>query len=91
MWPLPYTAIQQQQQQVEYQSKKKDAFLYTPYREKFIYTYFGEAQGIALFTDNLTHLHYNTIQRVHEAILGYFAIFARNCFAFAFNFTVIQM
>ena len=42
---------------------------------------------LALFTDNFTNLHYNTIQRGHEAI----AIFARNCLAFLFNFIVMQM
>ena len=31
---------------------------------------------IALFTDKFTHLHNNTIQRGHEAILGCFVIFA---------------
>ena len=46
--------------------------------------------AIALFTDNFTHLHYNTIQRGYEAISGSFVIFARNCLAFAFNFIVIQ-
>ena len=46
---------------------------------------------IALFTDNFTHLHYNTIQRGHEAISGYFVIFPRNCLAFVFKFIVIQM
>ena len=29
---------------------------------------------IALFTDNFTNLHYNKIQREHEAISGYFVI-----------------
>ena len=48
--------------------------------------------AIALFTDNFTNLHYNTIQRGHEAISGYFVIFfARNCLAFVFNFIVMQM
>ena len=47
--------------------------------------------SIALFTDNFTHLHYNTIQRGHKAISGCFVIFARNCLAFAFNFIVMEM
>ena len=45
---------------------------------------------IALFTDNFTHLHYNTIQHGHEAILGYFDIFTRNCLTFEFNFIAMQ-
>ena len=46
---------------------------------------------IALFTDNFTHLHYNAMQRRHEAISGNFVIFARNCLAFVFSFIVMQM
>ena len=62
-----------------------------------IYLLFAQKHGlhltqlIALFTDNFTHLHYNTIQCGHEAISGYFVIFARNCLAFVFNFIVMQM
>ena len=50
-----------------------------------------ETDIIALFTDNCTHLHNNTIQRRHEAISGNFVIYARNCLAFVFNFIVMQM
>ena len=50
-----------------------------------------KSTAITLFRDNFTHLHSNTIQRGHEAISGYFVIFARNCLAFAFNFIVMQM
>ena len=46
---------------------------------------------IALFTDNFTHLHYNAMQRGHEAISGYFVIFPRNCLAFVFSFIVMQV
>ena len=46
---------------------------------------------IALFTDNFTHLHYNAMQRGHEAISGCLVIFARNCLAFVFSFIVMQM
>ena len=48
-------------------------------------------EPIALFTDNFTHLHYNAMQRRHEAISSYFVIFARNCLAFVFSFIVMQM
>ena len=47
--------------------------------------------SIAPFRDNFTHLHYNAMQRAHEAISGYFVIFARNCLAFVFSFIVMQM
>ena len=45
---------------------------------------------IVLFTDNFTHLHYNTIQLGREAISGCLVIFARNFLAFAFSFIVTE-
>lgn len=65
------------------------------FKEKNASQYFCKMWGrtilIALFTNNFIHLHYNTIQREHEAISGYFVIFARNCLVFVFNSIVMQV
>ena len=47
--------------------------------------------GIALFTVNVSHLHYNVIQRGCEAISGYNYKIARNCLTYMLDFIVIQM
>ena len=46
---------------------------------------------IALFTVSFSHLHYNVIQRVCEAISGYFVVLAGNCLAHTLNYIVMQM
>ena len=46
---------------------------------------------IALFTVNLSHLHYNVIQRGCEAISGQNYKVARNCLAYMLDFIVMQM
>ena len=45
----------------------------------------------ALFTVNPTHLHYNKIYYVCEAISGYFVLLARNCLASTLDYIVMKM
>ena len=44
-----------------------------------------------IFTVTFSHLHYNDFERGCEAISGKFALFARNCLTFTFNYIVMQM
>ena len=46
---------------------------------------------IALFTVSFSHLHYNVIQCVCEAILGYFVVLAQNYLARTLDYIVMQM
>ena len=48
-------------------------------------------EAIALFTVTFSHLHYNDFERGCEAISGNFALFARNCLTFTFNYIIMQM
>ena len=48
-------------------------------------------QRIALFTDNILHLHYNEIERECEAISGKNDKIARNCLASTLNCFVMQI
>ena len=40
---------------------------------------------------NFSHLHYNKIWHVCEAISGYSVVLARNCLAFTLDYIVLQM
>ena len=51
----------------------------------------GDFDEIALFTVNYTHLHYNEIQHVCEAISGYFVVLARNWLASTLDNILMQM
>jgi len=50
-----------------------------------------EDLSIALFTVTFSHLHYSDFEHGCEAISGNFALFARNCLTFTFNYIVMQM
>ena len=47
--------------------------------------------AIALFTDNILHLHYNEIERESEAISGKNDKIARNCLVSTLNCIAMQM
>ena len=47
--------------------------------------------AIALFTVSFAHLHYNNIQHVCDAILGYFVVLALNGLASMLDYIVMQM
>ena len=47
--------------------------------------------SIALFTDNILHLHYNETERECEAISGKNDKIARNCLVSTLNCIVLQM
>ena len=47
--------------------------------------------AIALFTVSFSHLHYNAIYHVCEAISGYFVVLTRNCLAPTLDYIVMQM
>ena len=51
----------------------------------------GLLRGIALFTVNFSHLHYNVFERGCEAISGNFGVSARNCLSSTFKYIVMQM
>ena len=51
----------------------------------------SESDSIALFTVSFSHLHYNVIQDVCEAISGYFVVLTRNCLALTLDYIVMQM
>ena len=46
---------------------------------------------IVLFTVSFSHLHYNVIQRVCQAVSGYCVVLARNCLARTLDYIVKQM
>ena len=47
--------------------------------------------AIALSTVNFSHLHYNIIWRVCDAISGYFVASVQNCLTSTLNYIVMQM